>query len=380
VVERRIWGSGDLLLAFAEGMLELWSGPPPAQRFSITKARVPATPHTIFPHNDAMAESDEEDDYMNMVFEDAPKGPKYETSLQRAARKRKEVRYLTNFEFAHADNQFQGEARARQKTKAEREAEAEEAREAALATALPETNKGFKMMAKFGFKQGDTLGKSEDARKEPIRVDLKGDRSGIGLESEKKRKFREQWEAADREAKRSKEEEGDYIEIRRLEAKEKKAERDLDNAQRTAERLTEKQAEDKGTPLPAEKPVKDVNVLWRSRARKRAVIMHEKQQRRELNNSINSRLPTLAADDEDEEDDSKVAQGRDLAPFYTSLENDLEDEDSELAEFEALPVEQRLLKVLIFLRDEFHYCLYCGYQYPDAELEGCPGVSEEEHD
>ena len=40
-----------------------------------------------------MAQSDEEDDYMNMVFEDEPKGPKYETSLQRAARKRKEVRY-----------------------------------------------------------------------------------------------------------------------------------------------------------------------------------------------------------------------------------------------------------------------------------------------
>lgn len=29
---------------------------------------------------------------MNMVFEDAPKGPKFETSLQRAARKRKEAR------------------------------------------------------------------------------------------------------------------------------------------------------------------------------------------------------------------------------------------------------------------------------------------------
>jgi hypothetical protein len=39
-----------------------------------------------------MADSDEDDDYMNMVFEDAPKGPKYETALQRAARKRKEVR------------------------------------------------------------------------------------------------------------------------------------------------------------------------------------------------------------------------------------------------------------------------------------------------
>jgi hypothetical protein len=47
----------------------------------------------ITPHH-AMAQSDEEDDYMNMVFEDVPKGPKHETSLQRAARKRKEVRLL----------------------------------------------------------------------------------------------------------------------------------------------------------------------------------------------------------------------------------------------------------------------------------------------
>ncbi|KAH5504001.1 hypothetical protein HBI29_137130 [Parastagonospora nodorum] len=325
--------------------------------------QVPLRFHPTTPHMNAMAQSDEEDDYMNMTFEDAPKGPKYETSLQRAARKRKE-----------------GEARARQKTKAEREADAEAAREAALATALPETNKGFKMMAKFGFKQGDTLGKSENARKVPISVDIKGDRSGIGLESEKKRKFREQWEQADREAKRSKEEEGDYIEIRRLEAKQKKAERDLDSAQRTAERLTEKEAEDKGTPQPVEKPVKDVNLLWRSRARRRATIMHEKQQRRELDNSIASRLPTLAPEEDDEGDDAKIAQGRDLAPFYTSLENDLEGEDPELAEFEALPVEERLEKLLTFLREKFHYCLYCGYQYPNAEMEGCPGVTEDEHD
>jgi hypothetical protein len=34
---------------------------------------------------------DEEEDYMSMVFEDAPKKPTHETSLQRAARKRREV-------------------------------------------------------------------------------------------------------------------------------------------------------------------------------------------------------------------------------------------------------------------------------------------------
>ncbi|KAH6638315.1 hypothetical protein C7974DRAFT_356602 [Boeremia exigua] len=309
-----------------------------------------------------MSNSDEEDDYMNMVFEDAPKGPKFETALQRAARRRKE-----------------GEARSRQKTKAEKAADAEAAREEALATALPETNKGFKMMAKLGFKQGDTLGKSADARKAPITVDIKADKGGIGLESEKKRKFREQWEEADRLAKRSKEEEGDYLEVRRQEQQEKQAERDLDNAQRTAERLFEKQAEEKGTPEPSDKPLKDINVLWRSRVRRRVEKQQDKQQRRELNDSLASRLPTLA-DEGDVDNDTKVALGQDLTPFYTTLESDLAAEDPELAEFEALPVTERLEKVLLFLRDEFHYCLYCGYQYPDAVLEGCPGVTEKDHD
>lgn len=233
-------------------------------------------------------------------------------------------------------------------------------------------------MAKFGFKQGDSLGKSEGARKEPIRVNPKDDRGGIGLESEKKRKFREQFEEADRLAKRAKEEEGDYLEVMRQEQKEKKAERDLDNAQRTAEKLADKEAEAEGTTEQLEKPLKDINVLWRARARRRAEAKRDKQQRRELNNSIASRLPTLAPEDED--DDSKVAQGRDLAPFYTTLEHEHEDEDPELAEFEALPVTERLQKLLVFLRDKYRYCLYCGYEYPDPEMEGCPGVTEEEHD
>lgn len=45
-----------------------------------------------------MAQSNDDDDYMNMVFNDAPKGPKHETSLQRAARKRKEVCLSANLE------------------------------------------------------------------------------------------------------------------------------------------------------------------------------------------------------------------------------------------------------------------------------------------
>ncbi|CAI6331525.1 unnamed protein product [Periconia digitata] len=310
-----------------------------------------------------MPQSDEEDDYMNMVFEDAPKAPKHETSMQRAARKRKEA-----------------ESRSRQKTKAEREADAIAAREEALATALPEDNKGFKMMAKLGFKQGDSLGKSEDARKEPIKIVVKEDKGGIGLESDKKRKFQETFEEARQAAKRAKEEEGDFLEERKQQQKERSAEKDLDNAQRTAERLFDKEAEEKGTPTAEDIPLQRIDICWRGRVRRRIEKQAEKQQKRELNNSLSSRLPTLAHEDEDDDHDTKTALGHDITPFYTTLENDFGHDDPDLAEFEALSVFERLERTLVFLRDTYKYCLYCGYQYPDAAMDGCPGVTEGDHD
>jgi hypothetical protein len=302
-----------------------------------------------------MAQSDEEEDYMTMVFEETPK-QKYETSLQRAARKRKEA-----------------EARSRQKTKEEREAEAEAAREAALSTALPSTNKGFKMMAKMGFKQGDALGKSENGRKVPIQVDIKGDKGGIGLESEKKRKFREQMEKAEREVKKSKADDLDYREHQRQQLREKKLERDLNNTQRTAERLhNEALGIEDGTKI----PLKKVNVLWRALARRRLEKLREKQEEKNLKNSLLARSPTFVDDDED--DDYNIALGRDTtAPF---IGDDLEEEDPELEEFQSLSVEDQLHAVVTFLREKYHYCYWCGHKYSDAAMEGCPGETEEEHD
>ncbi|KAF2789544.1 G-patch-domain-containing protein [Melanomma pulvis-pyrius CBS 109.77] len=308
-----------------------------------------------------MAQSDEEEDYMSMVFEDAPKAPKHETSLQRAARRRRE-----------------GEAAARVKSKAELKAEAEAAREESLATALPSSNKGFKMMAKFGFKQGDTLGKSEDARKEPIQINIKEDKGGIGLESEKKRKFMETMAKADKEAKRIKATEGDYLELRRQEQLEKKAERQLYNAQKTAELLAEEAAEENSQGVSQQVPLKDVNVLWRGLARRRLEKNDHQKQERELHNSLASRLPVYHDDEED--NDSKIALGRDADPFYRSLMNDDVEEDSELAIFEALPAADRLRQIALFLREKYHYCFWCGHRYPDATMDGCPGVTEEEHD
>ncbi|RAL63426.1 hypothetical protein DID88_003847 [Monilinia fructigena] len=154
--------------------------------------------------NGVAQEEDEEDDYMNMIIAEPTKPREKETYTQRRQRIQRE-----------------SEARSRTKSKAEIAAEEAAAREEALSKSMlaaPESanSKGLKMMAKMGFKPGVPLGAKDNvgARLEPVVVSIKEGKGGIGLEEEKKRKFREEVE---RDGKRVKAEEG----IRKREEKER---------------------------------------------------------------------------------------------------------------------------------------------------------------
>ncbi|OCL01808.1 hypothetical protein AOQ84DRAFT_401588 [Glonium stellatum] len=314
--------------------------------------------------------SEDVDDYMSMAIVE-PTKPEKETSIQRQARRRREA-----------------ELRARVKSKAEKKADDDAARDAALATSLDISNKGFRMMAKFGFKQGDTLGASKDARAEPINIVVKEDKGGIGLDAEKKRKFREEVEHV---AKRAKAEEGEYRERMRSEREEKRKEGQLINAQKVAERL-DTEVKEKG--VPAEKtdqlpdrqginctsrrftePLNSTNILWRGLLRRRLEKEREGRMRYDLAQS-RSRLPTYTDPDEDEDD--RRALGKEEKSNV--LEEELEEDDPQLEEFNALPVNERLEKLVLYLRDMHNYCFWCKYQYHDASMDGCPGVTEDEHD
>lgn len=307
---------------------------------------------------------DEEDDYMNMVIAEPTKTKEKETSIQRRLRREREA-----------------EARGRVKSKAEREADEAAAREDALSKSLLENpsatkNKGLAMMAKMGFKPGVALGSKDnvDARIEPIGITMKDDRGGIGLDSEKKRKFREEVE---REGKRVKAEEGDYRERVRREREEGRLEGLVAAAMRVAERMSgerEEEEAEEGRKI-STKPLKQINILWRGLVRQREGKERDRRMRYDLHQSL-SRLPTY--DDADEDKDDKRALGKDR--IQHTLVEDLEEEDPELDEFIALDPSERLHKLVLFLREEFNYCFYCKYTYPDKEMEGCPGLTEEDHD
>ena len=241
------------------------------------------------------------------------------------------------------------------------------------------------MMAKLGFKPGNTLGASTNphARAEPLGVMVKEDRGGIGLDSEKKRKFREEMEG---EVKRVKAEEGEYRDRVAREREERRLEGLVGGAMRVAERLDteeeamgENEAVDKAEGSKGEdgpngstkktKPTRQINVLWRGLLRQRQEKERERRTRYDLLQSLSR---NAAYDDPEEDKQDRQAWGTE--------EEEVEEEDPELEEFNALEPAERLNKIVEYLRAMHHYCFWCKFQYPDGEMEGCPGLTEEDHD
>lgn len=346
-------------------------------------------------------EVEEEEDYMTMAIPDVPNKP--ETSLRRRQRLHRE-----------------GLARGRVPSKAEVAAEAEARRERGLATSLltnkdgsltttttaPAKSKGLAMMAKMGFRGGALgakhRGRDEDeddeggARTEPLRIAIKDDRAGIGMESERKRRLREAAEAAEARTKRARADEGEYRERVRREREEARRERQVAAAQKVAERMdeerevaasgkegdvdppdgTEEKARGKTSVRNvSSRPLKSINVLWRGLVRAREEAERDRRMRYDLEQSL-SRLPTY--NDEDEDEDDRKALGKTRTVYETA--DDLDEEDPELDEFNGLDVEERLQRVVAYLRKEYRYCFWCKFTYPDESMEGCPGVTEEDHD
>lgn len=348
-------------------------------------AAAPATDTTAPPNdttNPPEEPTEDEDDYMNMSFASPPtittNKPPPETSLQRRARLKREA-----------------SARAHPKSKAELAASSAAKRETGLATSLDESNKGFRMMAKLGFKPGAALGREGgEGRTEPVAVEVKEGRGGVGADAERKRKVREEVEMREVGVKRRREEEGDFrIRVAR-EREERRVEGLVVGAMGVCERLEAGKGEElndsgavgKGAEGEGEgdegegtlkqrrrrttRPLQNTPLIYRTLIHTRLEKDREKRMRQDLNNSIGKGLPTYNDPGEDE----------DYRRAFAQEEVELEQEDPELEEFNSLEAAERLRRIVEYLREKHWYCFWCKMQYKDEGLEGCPGWTEEDHD
>lgn len=209
---------------------------------------------------------------------------------------------------------------------------------------------------------------------------MKDDRSGIGHESERKRKVREAFEEQAQGEKRRKEHEGDFRERMAKEREEQRTLGQVRGAMSVLEGLEDVEEQVKaqnwdgdgvpGGPRISKRTMKSVNVLYRGLVRERARNESERRARYDIMQSL-SKNPSYAPDNEEIDAQDRIAIGQE--------EVEIEEEDPELDAFEALEVRERLDQLVAYLREKYHYCFWCKYRYDDESMEGCPGLTEDEH-
>ncbi|CAL9025984.1 unnamed protein product [Prunus brigantina] len=179
------------------------------------------------------------------------------------------------------------------------------------AAPIPQSNIGFKLLKQMGYTPGSALGKEGSGQAEPVKIDIRRSRAGIGREDPHKEKRKRE-------------------EIRTW-----------------AERRNEQvMMEEFGSRKKSQ---------WRSRR----VVVNFKKAQAALDQLENKEVvPPEKNEDEEEEGGGEEE----------------EEEEEEITE-------EDLLEILMKLRDEHRYCLFCGCQYESMEalLSHCPGADEDDH-
>ncbi|EPQ20160.1 Coiled-coil domain-containing protein 75 [Myotis brandtii] len=271
---------------------------------------------------------EEEEDYMSDSFinvqEDIRPGLPMLRQV-REARRKEEKQHETNL-------------KNRQKSLKEEE---QERRDIGLKNALGCENKGFALLQKMGYKSGQALGKSGDGIVEPIPLNVKTGKSGIGHETLLKRKAEEKLESYRRKIHMKNKAEENAAEQFRMRLKSKQDEMKLEGDLRRSQRACQQLDTQKASLLPAFSLVVPREAWY-----------------------------WLRLEEETEEEETEEE------------EEEENEEDEDECESDDLSVLDKLQILTSYLREEHLYCIWCGTAYEDKEdlSSNCPGPTSADHD
>ncbi|GAV54106.1 hypothetical protein ZYGR_0AK06080 [Zygosaccharomyces rouxii] len=228
--------------------------------------------------------------------------------------------------------------------------------------------KGYKMMSNMGYKAGDALGSAEATDYDPG-TRLKRPLQPHGSASKVKRRNMQHLEE----------------EYRQLNSNKLKDKRKMDvwlNMQKIAFEMSG----DADVCLPDSDP-RDFNILWRPYVRelkgcgRQEPLVEEPADDEPTigDSSINTDNINI---DIKTNSNNKNQEVQDRTIEVESISDDCSDgEDEELNLLYDMGIDDRIIKLHIFLRCELYYCYYCGIQYEDERdlHANCPGLTEEEH-
>ncbi|XP_071833713.1 G patch domain-containing protein 11-like isoform X2 [Apostichopus japonicus] len=232
----------------------------------------------------------------------------------------------------------------------------QEEREKGLKNALTSDNKGFAMLQKMGYKKGMGLGKQGTGRAEPVPIEVKADRGGLGRVAEMKRKqqIRERLEV---EAMRKRQKlmgqlKGDFRQRMKSKFEDKLVWKDLHNSQKTCHYLDGVEGIDMPTvswywpPKPVEKKLED-----------------DEEQTDQSEAGSHDKEEDIEEEEEEEEEEEK------------------EKEEEELDTAEEPSPQEMLQELTKYLRMTYYYCVWCGTSFADTEdlSANCPGDTWDDH-
>ncbi|CAO3700568.1 unnamed protein product [Rhizopus microsporus] len=191
------------------------------------------------------------------------------------------------------------------------------------------------MLMKMGFKQGTALGKKgTEGIVEPIKVDMRNSREGLGMSKKREREEEEEFE--------KKKLHMDPDEFRAAMAQRAK-ENQYQRYVVAAVSICQKFDEEAGV---------GSNILW--------VLGPEKEDTEDGNNE---------GKEEEKEDEEEQKEDK---PEYPP---------EQVEELKSLPLEEKIERLTSYLREKYFYCFWCKAKYADKEDldENCPGLSEDDH-
>ncbi|KAJ1351967.1 hypothetical protein KIN20_008150 [Parelaphostrongylus tenuis] len=226
-------------------------------------------------------------------------------------------------------------------------------REEGLSKPVPETSKGFALIAKMGYKPGMSLGKKQDGITEPIGLEVKACRSGLGHENEREKQAKlsivRHMERMKRRAEHHVELIDDYRKRKRGLSNRKGLISDILASRKICVELDLRQNNCE--------PVQPW--FWKSYRR-----------RKETADGVPGDRDCSVYDEIDE----------DVKFYYVNGKEAPEEERYDELSDEILC--ERLSEITCYLRTTHYYCIWCGCQFKDNDelAMDCPGGDRDAHD
>ncbi|KAK0167369.1 hypothetical protein PV327_004776 [Microctonus hyperodae] len=219
-----------------------------------------------------------------------------------------------------------------------------------LSSAISANNKGFEMIMKMGYKPGRGIGKNESGLSEPIPMNLKTNRTGLGTIS--KKQSTKKINPIEKLLNIRTDEFRDRIASKKLA---QLMEIDLVKSQKVCEELDIKSN--------VTQPIE--SWYWPTVTKVKELPDDDDSDNEQMNKNKN--LNNEDIEDEDQEECSR-------------MKKDDDDDDDDDAEVD-IPTEIKLDTIIKYLRKQYAYCIWCGASYDNQEdlNDNCPGNTRGDH-